>query len=259
MTPLAGRRFIRYAPIFPTAALTDMAEEHFGTLFALGQEILRDEAYAAWYRHRARQGSFIMVDNGAAERDTPPFSDIVKAANSINAAEIILPDVLEDCDETVAQTTSLHALNLVAGYRRMIVPQGRDWEEWTYCLKEIDRRLRGNYASIGIAKHTERYGGGRREALLRIVEHNLHRNHAIHLLGAYRKPMAEIRSVLSVPGVYVRSFDSGCAVSYAQNNQRMTDGEWFSLNWAVKPDPGLVRTNIATLRRVCEGYDVLDS
>jgi len=218
---------------------------------ALAQELLRDPIYRKFYHEEAHLGAFIIVDNGAAESDCPRFNEVVDAANAISADEIILPDVIENCDETIARTTDFLACSQVEACRRAIVPQGRNIDEWLRCYEEIDRRLHGAYATVCIAKHMEHKCG--RAPLIRA----LNGKHHIHYLGFDGAPATEIAAAratdrIRYAGVYgqeVRSIDTAAPIAYAQENKAIFyGGPKISLDWNGRANLLIAASNIGDLR-----------
>lgn len=223
-----------------------------GYQFALGQELVRNQNYQELFRLAHRNGSFIIVDNGAAEDEAMSFGSIVWAANKVDADEVILPDVLRDGSTTFRWTTDLKALSLVEPRRRMIVPQGDSWDEWRECLRKIDLELRGEYNSIGLAKHLERLPSGRARAARLLRDQGLDVRHHVHMLGVWMDPWFEISRVKHVLP-RVRGIDSGLPVACAQNGKVLYPEVRFSLEWHNTPQLVLAQQNIATLDNICNG------
>lgn len=206
---------MRFAPIGPATFKEELLKASTDYHFALGQELIRDREYFELYREIGqRGGTFLIVDNGAAEFDQPPFEAIVEKCNAVGASEIIMPDVLFDADATIKATCSMEARKLVPPSKRMIVPQGRNIQEWAVCLHTIHEQLSGWYRSIGIPKHVESMYGGRPVAVKHLVDLGFTGKN-IHLLGAYRNLVLETQRCAAVyPGI--RGADSGEPVAHAQ-------------------------------------------
>jgi hypothetical protein len=222
--------------------------------FALGQKLVNDPAYMYAYRRLAARGHHIIVDNGAAEPavERVPFPTILRAVADCGALEVVMPDVLEDASATIEMTCDRAVLDLVPVDYRMIVPQGRNLIEWTACLMEMHRRLKGRYASIGVPKHLEAKTGGRAEAVDFIVGAGLHLAYPIHLLGAHKDILAEARAcALYCPTI--RGIDSGVAVAYAQRGMQFpvrasrVDRKKPSLEWFGTADHQLALANVVAV------------
>lgn len=245
---------MKYAVIAPPHIL-DMIEYQATFHMALGQWLVWHGKYKEWYIKRIRAGDFVMVDNGAAEPEDERvrFDLIVDACRQIRADEIVLPDVLRDKEATIEATVS-NAVH-VAPPNRVIVPQGSTIDEWVECLKILDDKLEGKYATIGIPKHLELCEGGRIAALNK-APLNILDEHHIHLFGVLENPHREISNALKAYP-WIRSIDTGAAIAWAQN------GRWigeetvhYSLdNW--KPaDRAMTALNIDTIHMW--GYDERD-
>ena len=190
----------------------------------LAQYINEDPDYAEFYTRAHERGDFIIIDNGAAEHAGLPFDQVLDAAERVGADEICMPDVLDDGPATVRAT--LEAAHLVPPRKRMLIPQGKTWEEWVECLQQIEE-IGGR--SIGIAKRYEALPSGRACALGFIHGLGLTRKYDIHLLGFYEDPLREL-SHIRARRMPIRGVDSGAPVAYAQHNMELNDGH-ASLDW----------------------------
>jgi len=227
-----------------------------GYHFALGQELLRDGVYRGLVKMSTQRGGFLIVDNGAAEDDTPPFESIVRVANQAGADEIILPDVLKDGGATVVGTCDQRNTRMVPPRQRMIVPQGRSWDEWLWCWREIDRLLGGEYATIGIPKHLETLEGGRAQAIHTLGMNGAVQKHHIHMLGIWDDAHKEIQAAYDTFWG-VRGIDSGLAVACAQCHMRVVAGgarrslQWTPETEATPAEIELAAINMQTIDSWC--------
>lgn len=240
---------MKYAPIVPPSGFGTLARYRLGYHFALGQELVRDPVYRANYKLLASNGVFIIVDNGAAEHDVPPFGEVVAVADEIGADEIIMPDVLRDKEATL--DVFVEHLDAVPARKRMIVPQGKDWQEWETCLHAmID--ICSRFSSIGLPKHLESLPGGRATALRIIKQHRLYNWYHIHMLGAWDNILTEIRAAKRVfPGV--RGIDSGIAAALAQDSLQLDrHGPRRSLDWNKPINDYFFHLNVETILAECE-------
>ena len=250
-----------FAPIIPTNGLRVLERVGIGYHFTLGQELLRDKEYSRYYGALGRLGHFIIVDNGAAERDVPPFEKVVRMALRIHASEIIMPDVLADREATVAALTQ-EALDLVPAKMRMIVPQGEDELDWFVCLEQLLRKTHYSIGSIGIPKHMEaRVVGGRAQILRRMKNEMgplLNHRH-VHLLGVHHDPFKEISEAAAVCDV--RGIDSGMPIAWAQRYRTLAPEtemppmeDRISLAWGAPFELDLGRQNVWALARYASEY-----
>lgn len=121
----------------------------------LAQLVLKDPAYASFYRRMSEEGKFVLLDNGAAEGEELSLEEVLKAAELVNAAEIILPDVLFEGKTSFEKSISAY-FNLLEykdekGIRLMFVPQGRSFSEW-YNYAMLAFKYEG-IDDIGVPKH----------------------------------------------------------------------------------------------------------
>jgi hypothetical protein len=216
---------------------------------ALAQYLLSDMAYLKMYARirKYQNGAFIIVDNGAAEEDRPPFDEVVQVANGIKADEIVMPDALRDAEWTFQYTTDTAAQEIVPARKRMIVPQGKSLNEWTHCLERITEVM--DYATIGVAKHMVNVDGGRRLCLSRIEEMGLHNSHNVHLLGLNTlRELDEIRTLFP----WVRGVDTGMPIGYTQAGKHLYAGEEHcSLQWDNNFDPNFAAVNVSNMLTHC--------
>lgn len=240
---------MQYAPIVPPQLSEVLLDAPTNYHFALGQKLVWDsEYYGALYSILAQRGAFIIVDNGAAEAEDRrvPFEEIDKAAARFGeAVEYILPDVLRNKKATIEATCDESVRMRVLPRQRMIVPQGQNWVEWLDCLFEIDQRLQGYYATIGIPKHLEELPGGRMQAMELVTKNDFHTRHKIHLLGAHNNLITEARLVEEAYPGLVRGIDSGEPIAHAQHDLiSRKDTPHKSLDWSLHADTRLARTNV---------------
>lgn len=242
---------MKYAMITPVRPGLETLVSIFnmGYHMTLGQHLLRDETYRRFYTDLARRGHFIMVDNGAAEGDCPPFKDVANVAWSIGADEVVMPDVLRDGMATAALWGN-EDWRYVPPKKRCVVPQGDSVEEWCEMVDVLTKKDLV-FATIGIPKSLERFPGGRAKALEHIRKRNLHEYHHIHMFGVYRNPQEEIMAArMALPGD-VRGIDSGCAVAFAQQGKDMLSGEHCSLDMDGGFPSAYVAHNVALMQGWC--------
>ena len=194
---------------------------HVAYFMALGQWLVKDEGYKHMVRFHIRNGSFCIVDNGAAEprEERVEFWRIVEEARDIGADEIVMPDTMLNADRTLEDTKA--AMYLVPKKRRMVVPQGQTWEEWQYCLEALFEEV--DFASIGLGKFLEKFEGGRVRALQILRDLDYLDQFHIHLLGCgTARPCQELeRAVLEYNDI--RGVDTGAAAAWAQNDQLVSE------------------------------------
>lgn len=222
---------------------------HLAYHMALSQYILSDAYYRQMYALLHERDHFIMLDNGAAENGhSIGIENVMIAARMIDADEIVMPDVLDECRSTIAATRN--ALQYVPIRQRAVVPQGRNWEDWEYCATTL---VAMGCRTICVAKRYEQFDGGRAHAL-QIIEHNgWHKAHDVHLLGCFRNPLLEIRAALKV-APWIRGIDTAAPVSFAQVSRSLQGGEWNSLDWDAPIDFTLAEKNVDLILRTCHAH-----
>ncbi len=234
---------MKLAVIGPPKLLKPVREQGLGYHFVLGQELWRDARYYKWYWEAKERGGFLIVDNGAAEPPEERVSiyNIIHAAIELDADEIILPDKLRDASYTLGWSQKKSILELVPPRKRFIVPQGRDWYEWTDCLVELVRWV--NPATIGVPKWLEELPGGRVEAVKRIVNFGFHEQCNIHLLGIHSHVYDEpLQIAKEYP--WIRGIDTGAPIAFAQNGMSLNDDDHYSLDWKKGALPLRLEQNI---------------
>ena len=199
-----------------------------GYYLALGQKLLSDRGYREQTLRLSKAGGFVIVDNGAAEFDQPPFADVAQVAAYVRAAEVVMPDVLFDKEATIANVTALKNRNLVPPEQRLIIPQGNTIAEWFECLAFLKEAVA--FGTLGIPKHLEKHEGGRAKVMNELPA----TAQRIHFFGVYQDHKTEIPTAVAAK---VRGLDSGAAVAYAQANMRLDSGIHVSLNWDARPGP----------------------
>jgi len=206
---------MKFMPIvYPSQASAQVLS--IGSHFALGQHVAGNMAYHHLFLKAHSWGSFVMVDNGAAEKDEDrvDFETIYESCKDF-ADEFVMPDVLKDGAETFSLTGRY--LHLVPARQRAICPQGSTWSEWSTWLDAMVNAF--PCATICIPKHLETLPGGRANALDMIEDRGLQYRYYIHLLGIWGDPYEEIRAVCRP---YVRSIDSGIAMAYSLKGASLT-------------------------------------
>lgn len=210
------------ATIVPTAYLDLVRDRPYH--LCLVQQLQADPVYRWFYKRRADEGKFIIVDNGAAEKHVSTIEEVYDMAMAIGASEIQLPDVFFDGKKTLKKSYEamgyLHKNNFMGEVRIMVVPQGRNLEEWTECMKEFIGW--GSIDCIGIPKNLVHTEGpkGRLNALTVMRDYLLGTvgpSVRAHLLGCWTDPreVGDIFRVFGNSGL-VRGVDSGICTIYAQ-------------------------------------------
>lgn len=102
-----------------------------------------DETYKAFFRRRAAEGKFVLLDNGAAECTTTDIKHLFELATEIGASEVVLPDKLQHMEETMRRTKEAYDKYVKFKDERsykfgvMVVPQGACYDQWKVCAEEM--------------------------------------------------------------------------------------------------------------------------
>lgn len=182
---------------------------------ALAHLVLQDSCYREFFARRSREGDFVLMDNGVVETGVALQPEqLVRAASSIEASEIVLPDCINNAPGTYARTVKalrwIRKAGLLGSYRLLAVPQGSTALEWLRMVElfssmpEVD--------TIGVTKFAAPLVDGGRERLLEAMESLglVHRHKEYHLLGIWRDPLEVLRVRNAFP--WVRSVDSSLPV-----------------------------------------------
>jgi len=238
---------MKFALITPPQGFQVEIDLRLGYHFALAQ-YCGDPEYANHYHALGLAGHFTMLDNGAAEIGSAiALQRLMEAADLINPDEIILPDVLDDADKTLVHTA--RALDRIAPHARAMCPQGKTWEEWTFCA---DQMIQMGCATLCIAKRYEKLPGGRVHALEIARDRGWDRDHNIHLLGCCYDPLKEVeRAQMFMP--HIRGVDTAAPVAYAQHAQILGTIPHQSLEWDEPFDNDTLWVNTVQMLSACGG------
>jgi len=172
--------------------------------FVLAHRLIQSRKYM---NHYARANTFKILDNGAYENDKMDMWDILRVADEISAAEIILPDTImrrmpkEFYEELIP--------SLPKGYQYQVIPQGSTPMEWREAYLELCD-LDG-VDTIGIPIWLSKEFGSRPNVVLHMFrkgELNLSKNH--HLLG-----LDNYWELIMYPPGLIRSVDTSLPFSMA--------------------------------------------
>lgn len=205
----------------PTAHLDEFAK---GGMHLLLNHLLEDKTYFNYYRARYYHwGDYLILDNGAHEEVPSTIEDLVRKAEMVGASEIVWPDAKYDLDRTIGLfEMTVHSLRnmRMLGYRRwMLVPQGSDIMEWTYCLhymvgrwQTLSREIPQLFGKAPIIGFPMKYTDGTFSdhdvtlAFNFLNDLNVRYPIKVHLLGWDRSPFEWVPRLVKAP--FVRSVDT---------------------------------------------------
>ena len=147
--------------------------------------MFRGTKYLDFYQTRSDEADFIILDNGAAEGFVYGAKHLFTLAEEVGASEIVIPDIMGDANDTLAQAQSF-ARYAKPDYQYMFVLQGKTAEEVMFCLRALDNGNIFSYiTTIGIPRHLYSINRYFRQTLAEFMLHeNFNLKFDIHFLGA---------------------------------------------------------------------------
>lgn len=188
----------------------------------LAHRVLTDEKYCEFYR---REKKYKILDNGAFELGNPMRTDdILKAAEMVDADEVVAPDVFNDGHRTIESTRNFvcRIRTLDPGFKNkeyrfkvMGVPHGKDFIDWLVCFSKMYEHNQIDVIGIGFKSVKvmeplwphEPTESALRVKLVKALVHTFP-NKTIHLLGGGSNP---IEALLYKEVKQVRSLDTKLA------------------------------------------------
>ena len=188
---------------------------------SLAHLIKSDADYRNFYRRMVASGRYVIMDNGAAENAQLDIKDLYECWRAVRPTELVLPDTLYDKDSTLEKARSaIEYFREMGVYSKfMAVPQGKTFEEWKECAKELiqipDVHCLGvsKFLNIGLHDLDIRY-----KAVAHIAElqNTYHRDDVeVHLLGCDAGP-SEPGKIFKDFNFVVRGCDTALAYIFAQ-------------------------------------------
>lgn len=212
----------KIAQIVPVSHLKQIEDNHYHMCLA---HLVSNNKYAEFYKRMSNHGKFVLMDNGAAEGSQLATHELLAMYTMVNPTEIVLPDTLNDCVDTLRKTLSFANVYSDLPYRFMGVPQGKDFDEWCACVEVMLREPRIN--TIGVSKFLNIATGNdeiRFHAcayIQKVTEALGRRDIEVHLLGCDEGPaiVKEIQALFP----FVRGCDSAFAYIAAQADVEITE------------------------------------
>lgn len=179
----------------------------------------KDENYCNFYANKVKEGKFVLLDNGSAEKDQMTLDIMWSVIEKINPTEVILNDSLLNCDETLEMGKQALEFYKKKGFKGqfMFVPQGKNFEEWCRCYNEFDK---SDISTIGVSKFNTS-GWNNSNARYHCCEY-INNEIPVHLLGCHEN-IKEVK-IISEAFKNIRSNDTAIAYIYAQANQKINEG-----------------------------------
>jgi hypothetical protein len=92
--------------------------------------------YSTFYRNLSKE-NFLILDNGEAEGARVPDRALIDHAIAIGAREIVVPDVMMNCEETIERARQF-VKYAHPQFRYIGVLQGTTIQEWLKCWNAFD-------------------------------------------------------------------------------------------------------------------------
>lgn len=221
-------------------------------------DLMRSVAYMNTYKRAAGAGDFIVLDNGEAEGCPVTGEELLHAARTFKANEIVLPDVLRDQTGTVSRTQVFLEQygSQLEGYQLMGVAQGINMGNFKWCVNRFAEMPQ--VTTIGMPRlmlQTVRSASARID-LANWITKKFPGRFQLHALGADGKHRKEIQW-LSKYAANVRSIDTSMPYNYAiaradlagSVNHINRPEMYFTASWSGKVNQKQLNSNIETYLR----------
>ena len=218
-------------PPIPNLSLAVGREYHL----VLSHLLNYSSAYKRFYATESLNGAYIILDNSAHEKKHGEQPHVLlDQAIELGASEIVCPDHLFDCNDTIKRTREsldfflrnelqLQGMNPIP--RFMIVPQGNTPAEFSTCLQSMildfmSTQKKAGYSNsfaltIGLSKDYEIWEGGLYRLLSRVIFPlaSTIESPQIHLLG-WGRDLWALQSIVQDFSDRIRSIDSAKPIVY---------------------------------------------
>ena len=215
---------MQVATIVPTPYLKLTKRDQY--FMCLAHLVLKDDTYGEFFFDRAREGKFVIMDNGAAEHAQPTVEELLHAMSKVHPSEVVLSDVLFNKDATLRSTFESLTFYLEEIGKEVVqfmaVPQGNTFEEWVECARELC--LCPDIHTIGVSKFiTNQFGDNARLLAVEALQPFIG-DKDIHLLGCWADPLEPVtidRYCWSHQFKAPRGVDSGIAYAFSMKGLTM--------------------------------------
>jgi hypothetical protein len=249
---------MRIAPIPPTALLEQYSTDYH---LCLAHVLGNDSRQVDYYRMRASLGEYVILDNGAYELGSSvPFEHVLEVANWIEPKEIVLPDVFLDCNATISATEdAFETLQHVTKWDHtnlMIVPQGKNLDEWMTCLRLLVRIVKPDAVGIPIVYETLMGRGVLLHKVIQFLHNHTDCHPDIHLLG-WDGDLYKLDAYSKQFPFWIRGVDSAKPFYYA----RLSDPQSIMSGEKVSRPEGYFDLTLQDLDHLVLGHnlDLMDS
>lgn len=253
----------KFLPVAPINILDQLTKRGCIDRFYLAHDVVKSKYREAYINSNVSPLSYTILDNSVIELGGAVNIDIVKDAQSIVQADIVvLPDVLEKSKETsqiVKETYGMWFETFNNSKPKdfthlMFVPQGETLKDWISCLVTTMNYLEKTYGKtkvptyIGIPRNTTDRITTSRYHLANIVA-TLFPYCKIHLLGFSDNFVDDVLSakhpaVASIDSaVPIRIADHGLSVEQLWHTQPPKRGEWWNTDFKDAMEQNVIQMN----------------
>lgn len=211
---------MRVALIPPVTYMGDIERSQYQLVLPLN-----NLTYQYHYRMARLRGSYLILDNGAAEGKALEGPELVDLASQLMVHEVVVPDVVGNCKATIEAAKAFEEYARPSHFNHMGVIQGQTFEELEKCIEAFGEMEWIN--TFGIPRHlltTLDEVSARVWCCEYIRERNGYFNaYDIHLLGTNPKYMNELGRYQEKFNRYdVRGVDTSAPYVYA-NERHLLD------------------------------------
>ena len=124
-------------PIVPLPYL-HLADQNNKHLILSG--LLKEHQYFEYYKKRRSQGDYIILDPGSYENHQLDVREYVSFGEEIDVQELMVPDAILDTKRTIELADEFFDRvepSFLSHFRLEIVPQGRTFQDYKWCLHEL--------------------------------------------------------------------------------------------------------------------------
>jgi hypothetical protein len=204
------------------------------------EQTVQEYDYTEFYRQQASMGKHIIMDNGACEGALVDFELVIQRAQYINAAEIVLPDIFNNMQQTkdaiLLGLQTAHDLGVFYDFKWMAVCHGRNETEVSMMMHFINTLP---VSTVGIPKVLSKNfesNSVRVDVVAKAYVENIWMNKEIHFLGSTDEPLEVLQAskwnsqmMSTNQGIidhheYIRSVDSAVPFIFAKADMLFCDG-----------------------------------
>lgn len=188
-------------------------------------QCLGNKRYVGAYRTARRNGSYMILDNGAAESVETPLEVLFSMAANMMVNEVVVPDTIGDAEATLKQALAAGKLcnnSVLRDFNYMAVVQGKSWGELQDCVSGF--KALPWITTLGIPRHLLDLSEDMRINLVDHIRMKYGSRWQLHLLGMNRRYTNELISFGRAYNEYnVRGIDTCAPYLYAMNGKPLTE------------------------------------